>query len=954
MPFFKKKNTESFINGSLDFKQLIDATHFLENHPDAVYTLNLDGQIVSFNQKLSLLLGYGGKQLQHQHFSDFITSTEAARIAPFKQRALNGETVHFTAEVSHREGHTLTMNVTNIPIYQNHVIIGIYGIARDISQHIQLRLQHTCLTVKEKLTESIPGIGLLDYQATADRLSFSTYFSSLLDLSQHRLASLDYEDFLLEIHPEDRPHFQELFKSLRTNGNKTVSCHLRLNRKQQYRKHIQCHGLRFQDEHQELFSFLFQEMNPLSNKDEQNSELTSIHQFFSNVETVIYQKEYASGAVHFFANGFLDAYPSYLERFASHPSATRDLLHPDDLDEVLQADERILQGETVRLTYRLRLDNQWTWLEEIRIPLQDTIQQITGHQGIVSDITVLKQQQEEIRKLSMYDQLTGLPNRTLFLEEMDHLMRRKHPFTVLSIDFNQLNHINERIGYDTGDQWLIKTSQLLTHYLPDVYTSRIAGDHYAVLLTQPFDEVHLKKICLDLLELNTRRLPIDGYELTAELAIGVSHFQDEQTTATELLHAANRALTRAKLNKQSAYEFYTSQLDLEIYRRHQLEQSLRDAIDQDELFLEYQPKVDIWSGQILAFEALIRWDHPEWGRIPPQDFIPLSEEGQCYLPIGEWVLETACQTLQTLLKKPSAVVPISINLSSKQLLHGDFVQSVRTCLHRYQVPARYLQLELQETALLQESEFVKETLQQLHQLGIQLILDGYGSGVSSLTSLSTHPISILKLDRSFASHPEEDSRTTSLIKSIVYFAKEFQLTVVAEGIETLDQLDMFRELECNAVQGYLFSRPVSSERLAALLTQSVLQPIESLKQSPKKPLSSLHGQISITRLNGKEINVGASPILITRSTNRSVHFYASIRLPVNHQIELSLQLTDVIHPKTLIEPLALTELDNGLFHYSADYKVRAQSGQIMKALENSQQLKLDEFFNVTGGTPVNS
>ena len=154
----------------------------------------------------------------------------------------------------------------------------------------------------------------------------------------------------------------------------------------------------------------------------------------------------------------------------------------------------------------------------------------------------------------------------------------------------------------------------------------------------------------------------------------------------------------------------------------------------------------------------------------------------------------------------------------------------------------------------------------------------------------------------------------------------------------------FRELECDAVQGYLFSRPVSSERLAALLTQSVLQPIESLKKSPKKPLPSLHGQISITRLNGKEVNVGASPILITRSTNRSVHFYASIRLPVDHQIELSLQLTDVIHPKTLIEPLALTELDNGLFHYSADYKVRAQSGQIMKALENSQQLKLDEFF----------
>jgi len=446
------------------------------------------------------------------------------------------------------------------------------------------------------------------------------------------------------------------------------------------------------------------------------------------------------------------------------------------------------------------------------------------------------------------------------------------------------------------------------------------------------------------LTLNTMRFQIEGYELAAELAIGLSPFQHDETTATELLHTANRALSRAKLKIQPSYEFYTSQLDLEIYRRHQLEQSLRHAIEQDELFLEYQPKVDIWSGQILACEALIRWDHPEWGRIPPQDFIPLSEEGHCYLPIGEWVLDTVCQTIQSLLQQRVPVVPISINLSSNQLLHRDFLQTIRTCLHRYQVPARYLQLELQESILLHESEFVKETLQQLHQLGIQLILDGYGSGVSSLSSLRSYPISSLKLDRSFVTQLEEDDRSVPLIKSIVYLAKEFQLSVVAEGIETLQQLDQFRDFECHAVQGYLFSRPVGIEALRLLLKQGVLQPVESMKKSPKKPLPSLHGLISITRLNGKDVNVGASPVLITRSTNRSVHFYASIRLPVDHQIELSLQLTDIVHPKTLIEPLAVTELDNGLFHYSADYKIRAQSGQIMKALETSEQLKLDEFF----------
>ena len=827
MPFFKKKNTESFINGSLDFKQLVDATHFLENHPDAVYTLNLEGQIVSYNQKLSLLLGYGGKKLHHQHFSEFITSAEAKRIAPLKQRALTGETVHFTAEVTHHDGHLLTMNVTNIPIYQNHVIIGVYGIARDITQHVQLRLQHTRLSAKEQLTASLPGLAFLEYETKQDRLILSAHFASLLDISQHRLASLDYEEFLLEIHPEDRSRFKTFLTLLRT-GEPAVSGSFRMNQTRDYTQDVTCQGLRSEDGNQELFSFLFQ-------------------------------------------------------------AVAKPAVEPE------HGSDRVIQPE-------------------------------------------------EIRKLSLYDEVTGLPNRTLFLEEVEHLIRTGHPFTILSLDFNQLHQINEQIGYDIGDQWLRQTSHYLAEKLPDLYCARLAGDHYAALSTEPFDEVALKETCLHLLTLNTMRFQIEGYELAAELAIGLSPFQHDETTATELLHTANRALSRAKLKAEPSYEFYTSQLNLEIYRRHQLEQSLRHAIEQDELFLEYQPKVDIWSGQILACEALIRWDHPEWGRIPPQDFIPLSEEGHCYLPIGEWVLDTVCQTIQSLLQQRVPVVPISINLSSNQLLHRDFLQTIRTCLHRYQVPARYLQLELQESILLHESEFVKETLQQLHQLGIQLILDGYGSGVSSLSSIRSYPISSLKLDRSFVTQLEEDDRSVPLIKSIVYLAKEFQLSVVAEGIETLQQLDQFRDFECHAVQGYLFSRPVGIEALRLLLKQGVLQPVESMKKSPKKPLPSLHGLISITRLNGKDVNVGASPVLITRSTNRSVHFYASIRLPVDHQIELSLQLTDIVHPKTLIEPLAVTELDNGLFHYSADYKIRAQSGQIMKALETSEQLKLDEFF----------
>lgn len=945
MPFFKKKLSEAHLQGSLDFKELTDPTYFLENHPDAVYTLNLAGEIVSFNQKLAFLLGYEGTTLANQPIQSFLRPSEAERIAPFKQRALHGETVHFTAEVRHKDGRRLTMTVTNIPIYQNHIIIGLYGIARDISQHVALRKQLLRLAQQEQLTEVTTPIAFLDYLPASDEWSFSKNFTSLLSISSHRLASMDEADFLGEIHPDDRSLFQEHVAQLTTPSN--VSLTLRMNQQEQYQRVVRCDALSSRTDDHLCISMMFHDTATTRETPPADSQ-DSLTNFLATVETIVYQHSEADQALTFLAVGFLQQYPEHLRRLELDSAYWKELLHPDDRDRIKAAREGLQQGETVRLTYRLKLEDEWRWLEEIRLPLKDSNTQVfTGYQGVVTDITLVKQQQEDIFRLSRHHATTGLPNRIALLEKMEDLLENGLPFSIFAIDFNQFHKINTQLGYEIGQRWLLDTRDALMERLPNVYCGHLEGDYYIALIEQPFDELQLKKRSLHVLELATQRFSIEAYALIPELAIGISHSQDKKTSAAELLQAANTALTRARAKTGPAYELYTSQLDLEIYRRHQLEQGLRYAIGQDELFLEYQPKVDIWSGQLLAFEALIRWDHPEWGRIPPQDFIPLAEEGRFYLAIGDWVLETVCRTLQDLSTSGFPVVPISINLSAKRLLHGNFVETVKTCLKRHNIQARFLQFELPENVLLENNEFVKETLTHLHRLGIRLTLDRYGSSATSLACLRDYPITTLKLDRSFVAQLEEADQSTALLKTIIYFAKELELTVVAEGVETLHQLDLFRDFECHAVQGYLFSRPVSASELVNVLRLGVLSPIESLKASPKQQLPSVHAQVTITRLNGKAVNVGASPILITRSTNRSVHFYASIRLPVDHQIELSLQLKDVDHPRTIIEPLAITELDNGLFHYSADYKVRAQSILLMKALEHSEQQKLDDFFSLT-------
>ncbi|WP_251137010.1 EAL domain-containing protein [Exiguobacterium sp. s193] len=940
MPFFQKKRPGLSQDGSLDFRELTDATYFLENHPDAVYTLDLEGHIVSYNQKLALLLGYPDHTLSTKHFSTFIHPSEAVRIAPFKERALQGETVHFTAQVRHQDGHLLTMNVTNIPIYKNHLIIGLYGIARDISQHVHLRKQHIRFTQKERLAESKAPVAFLDYLPLTEEWFFSKDFTALLTISAHRLSNMEIEEFLLEIHPDDQILFKTTLKQLATQEH-AMSIQLRMNRQENHQRLLRCESISSYADDGMFVSMMFYEVTRSTHP--QHNPSGSV---FSTVETVVYEYNEIEQTFTFLTEGFLHHYPDYLKRLETDPAFWQELLHPDDLRHVATVLKDHDPHDTIRLTYRMHLKDTWRWFEEIRLPRREqNSTRYTGYQGIVTDITHVKQQQDEIIRLSQCHPMTGLPNQAALLGEIEYSLATQQPICLIAIEFNQFYKINLQLGYRFGEQWLLDTQDALKEQLPDVYCAHLDGDRYMALLPELFNEEELKKRCLHLLELAKRRFWIDDFEFIPPLAIGVSSYENgDNMTPAELLDTANTALARAKRQKRPAYEFYTSKLNLEIYRRHQLEQGLRYAIERDELFLEFQPTVNIWSGKIITFEALVRWEHSEWGFVPPQDFIPLAEEGRCYRPINDWVLDTVCQTLNRLIKQSLPVVPISINLSPKRLLQTDFIESVTDCLARHDVQAKHLRFELSESAFTEDNAVLTENILALKKLGIPLILDRYGIGQVSLGCLRDYPITSLKLDHSFVAQLEQQKQPDALLKSILYFAKELQVTVVAEGVETVHQLELFRSAECHAVQGYLFSRPVAEQDLPKLLRLGTLIPSETLKVSPKKPLPSLHGQVTITRLNGKEVHVGASPILITRSTNRSVHFYSSVRLPVNHQIELSLQLKDVTHPETIVEPLTITELDNGLFHYSADYKVRAQSVHLMKALEHSQQEKLDDFF----------
>ena len=946
MSFFKRRTNQS-TTPSLDFTLLTDMTHFLENHPDAVYTMDLKGNFIAFNNKLPLLLGYPTDAIRGMHFSELLIKSEAERIAPLKHRVHEGETIHFTTDIQRKDGQILTVNVTNIPLYNQHVIIGLYGIARDVSQQKELRTAYNRLLAKEQLTTTLDGVTFLEYIPSTKQLTADAALSQLLEWSQRHVAQMDAYELLDEIHPEDRDLFLQQSTALCDEQIAEFSMSLRMSKRRHYTKVVRCDSLLQQNSSPRCVNFILHDATELTSLErERDHAIQSLKDVFGSLDTSIYEHIYHPQTVTFQSAGFLAPYQHILNRIEKEPQLWRTLIHPEDLPHLELSYPEIRNGKVIRHVYRLQLLDNVFWIEETCIPILDNKGDVSGHYGVSSDITILKEQQHTIWHLSMHDSLTQLPNRAFLLEEITSLLKTRTSFTLLAVTFKQYNVIHERFGHDVGDEWIRQTSTEVRRFADqDHFVGHLFGDKYLFIIKKPIDETAIVKLSHQLLKLSEKRFDVLSYELFTNVYIGITYVVNDKLSADELLKQTYTALRRAKSRTKSNYQFYSTTLDIDMYRRYELERDLRYAIQNEQLVLEYQPKVDGWNGNIQGAEALIRWNHPEWGRLTPKDFLSLSEESEMYLHIGDWVLDQTCRFLSKLREqRHSNIVPISINVSPKRLFYGDFGQVIEQYLKRYRVPGHLLEIELLESDILLESDKIHEILERISALGVHISLDDFGTAYSSISHVQRYPINCLKIDRSLAQLIEHDPKSRSIVKSILFMAKEFQLTVVAEGIETIPQLDFYRELQCDLIQGYLFSKPVSESTFEKLLTKGMLYPQHTGTAAPVEAILSLFAQITITRLNGRAIQVGSSDILINRCTNKTLFFYSSIRLPIHQNIELNVTLASLIHPEIFLVPASITELDNGLFHYAADFKVRALSSLVQEQLKHSQPSFLEDVL----------
>lgn len=455
------------------------------------------------------------------------------------------------------------------------------------------------------------------------------------------------------------------------------------------------------------------------------------------------------------------------------------------------------------------------WIEIFEV--LDTAGERSHFVSVVNDITDKKSAEQELRYLANYDTLTGLPNRTLLAERLARAIvrarRSDFKVAVLFIDLDRFKDINDSLGHAAGDRFLKAAATRLLDTVHETDTvARLGGDEFTVIIEELLDITEAAAVARRILEVFKAPLEIEGRsDVVISPSIGISLFPDHGLVPTELLKFADTAMYAAKDRGRNTFQLYDRAMDTAARTRARMIAEMRRALDRDEFRLVYQPKMDIASGRITGVEALLRWHSAELGEVGPTAFIPLAEESALIVPIGEWALREACRTLANWHERGHQTLGMSVNISALQLVRGDLPRIVRDALAETGIPPSALQLELTESMVMSNAEQTLTLLQEFRDIGVGLAIDDFGTGYSSLVYLKRLPINVLKIDKAFVGDITHDSDDEAITAMIITIARLLQLEVVAEGVETAEQLEFLRGQRCDQIQGYWLSRPLEPE-----------------------------------------------------------------------------------------------------------------------------------------------
>jgi len=512
-------------------------------------------------------------------------------------------------------------------------------------------------------------------------------------------------------------------------------------------------------------------------------------------------------------------------------------VHPDDAERLRLACVRAASnGEGFAIDHRIVLPNNALRHVHQQVEVIERVEDGPALRlaGAVHDITRRKDAEEQIRRLAYYDPLTGLPNRLLFTEQLAKAIsqaeRHARRLAIMFVDLDNFKRVNDTLGHKAGDELLrlastrlagaLRSHDSVARHRGDASPhsiARLGGDEFIVLLTDVDQPSDAAGVAQRIVETLTEPVTVQGTEVFVGGSVGVAMFPEDGSDIDTLLMNADTAMYRAKAAGRGGFQLYDRSMNARALDRLRMETRLRRALERNEFVLHYQPRVDVVSGRIVGAEALIRWQHPERGLLPPAEFIPLVEDAGLVIPIGEWAIETVCAQSAAWAAEGLRTVPVAVNLASTHLRERGLPALVARALQTHGVTASCLEIEVTESILLADPELSVSIAQELATMGVQLSIDDFGTGYSSLAYLKKLPIAALKIDRSFVRDLETDPDDEVIVSAIIALAHSLKLKVVAEGVETPAQLAFLQSMKCDEYQGFLTSRAVDPAEFRRVL-----------------------------------------------------------------------------------------------------------------------------------------
>jgi len=533
----------------------------------------------------------------------------------------------------------------------------------------------------------------------------------------------------------------------------------------------------------------------------------------------------------FFSDRFKRMLGYVPEEFSDGPEEWISRLHPEDVQRFTAQLDAHLNGASSNFESEHRLrhrDESYRWMLARGLAVRDDKGAAFRIAGSLTDVTDRKRAEEQAVHDALHDTLTGLPNRTLFLERVRQALSRHRrsaaaTFAVIYLDLDRFKVVNESLGHVHGDDMIIAAARRLEQHLKFGDTvARLGGDEFAILLEDVEDKTEAKAIADTLQKALSSPFVLGGKEIFSTASMGIAHSEDDYERPEEILRDSELAMYRAKERGKARAVVFETAMRGSALTPLDIETDLRRALDRGEMTLAYQPIVSLASGRISGFEALVRWQHGQRGNVPPTEFIPLAEETGMIVELGEWVLRQACQQMMAWSREHPEVgqFEVSVNLSSRQFAQADLVRTVTKSLEGTGLEPERLKLEITESALMENAQRSAEMLRQLKALDIRVCVDDFGTGYSSLSYLHTFPIDTLKIDKSFVQDMGRNRQNLEIVRTIALLAQNLRLEVIAEGVETPEQLAQLRALGCGYAQGFMFSRPRSVEGVTRLLGEN--------------------------------------------------------------------------------------------------------------------------------------